>query len=362
VKQAGWAAASLLALAGYGCGRSDGPPVIAVAFQSLGAAAVATARDELSSWPVRIELAFDSAVAGDPADIEIDRAHHIVATPGVVAVVGHGNSRASLIAAPVYGEAGLPQVVPTSTSRRLAAAGPWTFPLAPNDSIEGAFIGDFVSGSLAARAVAVYFVNDEYGTGLRDGVRARLSERGVAVLDEVPVDSRSDFATVVDASLRRGTPDVVVVAGRWIETGAIARLMRERVPGVRIVAGDGAVLMPELADRLGDAAPAVFVVDFWMPDAPDSASQAYVARFRRVVGREPLGTLAMTHDAIMLLATAIREVGPRPAAIRGYLLSLGRERRAYQGVTGPVSFGPERRGNFVMSRLDGTRLVRVATP
>jgi len=354
--------AAALLVVGLACGDSvpEQPPVIAVAFQGAGAAAVAVARDELAAWTTPIHVTFDSAVAGDPADIEVERAQKIVVTPGLVAVVGHGNSRGSLAAAPVYNEAGIPQVVPTSTSRRLATAGPWTFTLAPNDSIEGAFIGDYAAGPLRARSVTIYFVNDEYGVGLRDGVKARLRERNVAVLDEVSVDPRSDFPTVVEASLRRGVPDVVVVAGRWVETGAVARLMRARVPNIQVVAGDGAILLPELADHVGDAAPSVHVVSFWLADAPDSLSRAFVERFGRVIGGEPLGTLAMTHDAIMVVAAAIREGGSNPAAVRRYLESLGRERPPHPGVTGPISFQPGRPANFMMTRLEGNRIVRVS--
>jgi branched-chain amino acid transport system substrate-binding protein len=342
-----------------GCGPSGDPPVIAVAFQGQGQAAVAVAREELAERGLAVRLLFDSAVAGDPADVDVARALELVAIPGIVAVVGHGNSRASLSAAPVYNEAAIPQVVPTSTSRRLATAGEWTFTLAPNDSVEGAFIGDFVIGTLGGRAVTIFYVNDEYGTGLRDGVRARLLEGRVRVLDEVSVDPRSDFPTVIEASLRLGTPDVVVVAARWIETGAIARLLRARVPGIRVVAGDGAVLMPELTQHVGDAAPVVYVVNFWLPDARDSTSRAFVERYRRVVGGDPPGPLAMTHDAIMVLAAAIGAVGVDRDAIRRYLHSLGRERPPHSGVTGPISFQPGRPGNFIMTRLEGGRLVRV---
>jgi len=350
---------ALLTLA-CACGGGDArPPVIAVAFPGLGEVALAVARDELAQWSVPVQLTYDSMVASTLADVEVDRAQRLVTIPGLVAVVGHGNSRGSLVAAPVYNEVGIPQVAPTSTSRRLASAGPWTFALPPNDSVEGAFIGDYVAGPLGARSTTIYFVNDEYGVGLRDGIRARLRRRGVAVLDEVSVDPQSDFATIVDASLRRGVPEVVVVAARTPETGAIARLMRARVPNIQVVAGDGALQMPALVTAAGAAAPALHVVGFWMPDAPDSLSRAFVERFRRIIGEEPLGTHAMVHDAIMVLAAAVREVGPRPAAIRRYLESLGRERAPYPGVTGAISFQPGRLANLVMMRLEGNRIVRV---
>jgi hypothetical protein len=50
----------------------------------------------------------------------------------------------------------------------------------------------------------------------------------------------SDFRTLVAASLKGGVPDVVVVAGRQQETGAIARLLRDaRVQPVEQVATGG---------------------------------------------------------------------------------------------------------------------------
>jgi len=345
-----------------GCAGPAPVPVIGVAFQGTGIEAVHVARDELAGWPVRIEITFDSAVAGEPPDIEVDRARRMVATPGLVAMVGHSSSRGTLAAAPVYNEAGIPQVAPTSTSRHLAAAGPWTFALAPNDSVEGSFIAEFAAGPLGARSATIYYVNDEYGEGLREGVRARLVDRGVAILDEVSVDPLSDFPTLVAASLRHGVPDVVIVAARWVAAGAITRLHVARFPGVRVVAGDGALLMPQLVQEVGSAAPALYVTNFWLPDAADSARAEYVERFRRVTGRDPTGPHAMTHDAIMVVATAIREVGPDPERIREYLESLGRDRPAHPGVTGPVAFGAERRANFVMTQVAGDRLTRATLP
>jgi len=134
--------------------------------------------------------------------------------------------------------------------------------------------------------------------------------------------------------------------------------MTAHSPHIRVVAGDGALYMPALAVSLGEAAAKTYVVGFWLPDQADSADAAYVARFRRVAGVEPHGVHAMTHDAIMVLATAIREAGPDPRRIREYLRSLGRDRPPYPGVTGPVSFGPGRAPNFVMMRLENGELVR----
>lgn len=312
-----------------------------------------------SSRGIAIRIAVDSIWSEDAPDVEVKRAEQFVAVPGIVGVVGHSSSRGSLAAAPVYNEAGIIQITPYATSRLLRAAGPWTFNLAPDDSVEGAYIGRFVNEHLHARRVTVFYVNDEYGRGLRDGVVAELRGRAVTIVDLVSTDPSSDFATLVTASLARARPDVIVAACRQAETGAIARLLRERSVPRAVVGGDGSLLLPDLAQYAGPAADSVYAVAFWMPDAPDSLSRAFVAEYRRLVGDTPQSSHAMTYDALMLMATAVAAAGPNPAAVRRYLEGLGRERPPYHGVTGPIAFYGDRRPRLLMVRLHNGQAERV---
>ena len=122
------------------------------------------------------------------------------------------------------------------------------------------------------------------------------------------------------------------------------------------------MVMPVLEQLAGAAADSVYAVTFWMPDAPDSASRAFVAEYGQLVGGTPQAAEAMTYDALMLMATAIRAAGPRPAAVRRYLEELGHDRPAYVGVTGAVSFAPDAGPRLQMIRLRGGHAVHVAWP
>jgi len=358
--------ALIAASAVAGCHKRPERVAIGFAFTYHLQAALAVADSAIAAsrrpGDPQISIVSDSAVNGDPADVEVQRAERLAAVPGIVGVVGHSGSRASLAAAPVYNEAGIVQITPNSTSRLLRSAGSWTFDLAPDDSVEGAFIGEFVSERLHALRATVYYENDEYGTGLRDGVVAALAQRGVEVLDRVPMDLTSDFGTLVAASLKRRVPDVVVVAGRQLEAGAIARVMRERGYPRAVVAGDGALVLPGLTEAAGPASDSLYAVAFWMPDAPDPLSKAFVERYRRLTGEVPQSADAMSHDALMLLVQAVREVGPGRAAVRRWLGELGVSLPAYQGVTGPIAFGPGTRPRLVMAKLVGGRPQRVEGP
>jgi branched-chain amino acid transport system substrate-binding protein len=337
------------------CGR-DAPVVLGYAYAraSPNVADVAQeALDRTAGQGPAIRIARWPAGGAGGLGHEIRGANLFARTPGMVAVVGHAGSRETLLGAPVYNSAGIPHLVPTSTSRRLAELGQWTFRLAPNDSVEGDVLAAFAIDSLGARSATIFYFNDEYGVGLRDGVRAGLTRRGAAVLDQVsvgagscpPLSARDDFAAGVLASLRRAVPDVVVLAGRRVDGACVMRLVDSAQPTMRFLAGDGIESRStQLGEIAGRAVDRLHSVVFWDRARDDSATREFVGRFTRLVGRAPDDTDAMVYDAFLLLGEAVREAGAHRAAVRRWLESLGDARPPWEGITGPVSFRAERRG------------------
>lgn len=353
VKSAIWIATALGTAAA--CGGRFGLPRIAYvnADRSIASVVTQAAREQGNAAVTAFLVPARSAdiPAGSADAREVGYAEAAIAAPGVVAVVGHPSSRASLLAAPIYGEAGLPFIVPTATSRRLRDAGPWTFQLAPDDEAEGAFIAGFALDSLAARTVTIfYLVADEYGIGLRDGVADALRSRGVVPADAVGILEDSDFKRRVAASLRRRTPQAVVIAARTREAVAIAHALRARLPHVPLILADG-VDSASFARQAGPQVEPAYAVAWWRPDSADSASRAFVQRFQRAAGRAPRQQDAMYYDALMVAAQAVRVAGAHRDAIRRYLRELGVSRPPYRGITGPISFAPGRPTNLVMLRI-----------
>ncbi|HMG19475.1 MAG TPA: ABC transporter substrate-binding protein, partial [Gemmatimonadales bacterium] len=325
--------------------------------------------EELARWPggAPAELRGPSSYLGTHAEREVDGAAQLTALTGVVAVVGHQDSRSTLLAAPVYDEARIPLVVPTATSRAIGTASPWIFPLAPNDSQEGAFIAAFATRALGAQAVALLYDNDEYGRGLRDGLRAALAAAGRRLTAEAPIGTVCESGGASDASLaliapRRNPPDVVVIASRPRDAGCIVHQIGTRHPGIRFIAGDAVEIRDSVLAAMGPAAVSTYFVAFWHPGLTDAPSATFTAAYQRIVGTAPTPGAAMQYDAIMLLMQAQREVGPRPKAIQAYLTQLAQSRPAYQGVTGPIAFGAGRERPLYMLRIRGGVGVAVPVP
>jgi branched-chain amino acid transport system substrate-binding protein len=296
---------------------------------------------------------------------EVDVATQLAAVPGIVAAVGHQDSRSTLLAAPVYDEAGIPLVVPNATSHALGAAGPWVFPVAPSDSQEGAFIADFATRTLRARSVALLYDNDEYGRGLRDGVRDALAAAGTPLVADAPIGAvcaGEDDATIALMTSHRPPPDVLVLAARQADAACIVRQARRRLPGLRFITGDAVEINDGQVAAMGAAAESTYFVAFWYDGLTDARSATFTSAYRRITGVHPSPATALQYDALMLLMTAVRDVGANRKAIQTYLSDLGRSRPPYEGVTGPISFGAGRKRPLYMLRVRGGATSAVPTP
>jgi len=347
----------ILTAASAACKQPTGAAVIGYAFPRDGQRAALVAAAALPSdttlGAIRIVGDWDSG--GTESDVEIARAHRLVALPGVIGVVGHAGSRSTLITAPIYIEAGIPLVVPTATSGRLWEIGDWVFPMAPSDSIEAAFLGQAAVDGLKASRIAVYFVNSAYGAGIRTELHRWLAGRGLTPVDEVPYVIGADLETLIEASMRRSQPDLAVLVGRRVEVAQMAALIFEHNPSIRLLAADGAYdQLAELIAAAGPAADSLYLTTFWVADTTIPIQREFIRRYRLDTGREPAAFEAMRYDAVMVLAEAIREVGPDRAAVRDWLRSLGGARPPYHGITGDISFRRgARRGLFLVRLRDG---------
>jgi len=362
-----WVALLHAAWASSACDRR--PTVLGITFRPQSPSVIDVVLADVGRWPTGAPATIrgPSSPLGTFSEREVDGAAQLVALPGIVAVVGHQDSRNTLLAAPVYDEAGIPLVVPNSTSRAIGVAGPWVFPVAPNDSQEGAFIAAFATRVLHGRVIALLYDNDEYGRGLRDGIRPALASAGAGLAAEAPIGSVCEAAggsdaTVVLMTSRRPPPDVLVLAARQTDVACIVRQARQRIPTLRFITSDAVEINDGQLAAMGPAADSTYFVAFWYDGLTDERSAAFTSAFRRIMGATPTPAQATQYDALMLLMTAVRDVGAKRKAIQTYLSQLGHSRPAYEGVTGPISFGAGRRRPLYMLRVRDGATAQVPIP
>lgn len=331
-------------------------PAVGVAGLLGDPAVIAIARAHLADSGIdSTTLRFHVAASGNGLAGEVRRAAELARVPGVTVVVGHVGSRATLLAAPIYGDAGIPVVVPTATSRRLKTAGVHVFTMAPDDSLEGEFIVDFVRRSLGAASVTIVYAPDEYGLGVRAGVEAAGAQRAMRVVDAMPVSvndcrsARADpYVLAARASLRRGRPDAVIIATSSTIAACVVRAFRAERPGIPVVMADGAAPTEVFLEVAGAAADSAFFAAFWHPDLDAARSAAFRVRFHELTGRAPQASEVVWYDALRLAADVALRANGRPARALELLARTGGA-QPFRGLAGTIGFRPRRPLPLVMT-------------
>jgi branched-chain amino acid transport system substrate-binding protein len=355
-------ACALLAILGAACGGDDRPVAIGVAAAEPFLFGARMALDEaLAQGPVP---GLDTLLLEEGSNLSapaVENAGDLVVFPAIAAVVGHANSAASLAAAPIYHAHEIVQMAPTSTAVTYSDAGPYSFRMVPPDDRQGPFLARALTAEFPDSArLALFYVNDDYGSGLRDSFLAALpAGRYPTLLDlphaegEVPPQQIADGT----AALLAADPDVVVWLARPTMLVHYLATIRQELPGVPIFGGDALSQIPTTpgAETLWRG---IRYVDFIDPQSTEPLRDLS-RRYRARHGHDPSGAAILTYEAVNLLIDGVRAGARTGPELRAWLNSLGRERPVWQGVAGPVSFDDQ--GNLdreYVLRTAGSDVVR----
>jgi branched-chain amino acid transport system substrate-binding protein len=338
----------LLAAALAGCARPDGPIRLGTAgkwdsgYGAMSRKGIELAIEEINRTGIgnrRVELvARDDKASGMVAAAVADS---FASDPTISAVIGHLSSGAMVAAAKVYDGGHLPAVATTATSPDLTGISPWVFRVVPSDSASAIELARFAQ-TLGKKQVAVLYENDAYGRGLAEAFR-RAYKGEILLVDPIGADLK-DFEPQI-AWLKKANVELVFVAGT--EATGLPFIAQAKKLGLTadLMGSDG--WAPVVSEAAAEGA--YVGVPFSALD-PRRAAQTFVAAFRQKYGVVPDNNAALGYDATMLLASAIRAVGPDREKIRTYLASGA----TYEGSTGSIRLGPD--GDPVGKGISMTRI------
>lgn len=273
-------------------------------------------------------------------DVTARVARQLVAEDHVVAVVGFTNTDPLLAAAPPIREAGLPFVTPGATSPRIPAqAGPRVFLACFGDNAQAAAAAEFASARFGRRGYLLHATGVEYTTLLARYFKARFLELGgtLALEDAFPDGNTDLSAQIARLTTLTPPPDFYYVAAMAYDIGPILRQLRAAGLTGPVVGGD-AYDAPELLKVAERAADNVFFTTHALMEGDGLAAplRAFAAAYRAAYGRAPESAFAaLGHDAVALLADAIRRAGGTDAAAIQRALEAT---RGFAGVTGAIGF------------------------
>lgn len=280
----------------------------------------------------KVELVFEDD-RSDPKEAA-NVANKLVNDSRILAVIGHYNSSCTLAGSPIYNKAGLLEVTAGSTSPAVSKAGPYTFRVIVTDAFQGDFVARWMVKDLGLKNIVVMFENDDYGAGLKDVIAQSVAEYGGTVLgvESFYLGETKDFTPYI-TKLRALNPDALFIAGLYNEGALIAKQSAEVGWTPKIFGVDGLYSAPYI-ELGGKAVEGTRVVGFFHTGSTDPMVQKFVKDFQAKYSALPGTYAAYGHDAMLILAEAIKKNGPDRKKMMEYLTTL----KGFKGVTGTTSF------------------------
>lgn len=280
---------------------------------------------------------------------------------GVSAVVGAASSGVSKTFIDQVTQAGVVQISPANTSPDFTdyPDDGFYWRTAPSDVLQGRILGNKILAD-GKTNVAILYMNDAYGTGLEENLKASLTDGGATITgEEIFEPASTDFTSAIQ-TLLAGNPDALVVISFDELTTIAEQLAGQGFDFSKLYGVDGNYGVIGEDDTNVDIAGAQFTNPGVL--APEDF-QAKLQDLVKSQGADPLTVFsyaAESYDATTLLALAALQGGATDGTtIRDNLAAVsedGTECKSfaecakliaagedidYTGISGPITFDPK---------------------
>lgn len=385
VKQLSSVLLAAVALAAFGCGKSETPAPAAKTgagelVVKIGASAPLTGpqahigKDNENGTRMAIDDANGKGllIGGKKARFELlsedDQTDPKTATivaqklmdARVNGVIGHLNSGTTIPASRIYSDNGIPQISPSATAVAYTNQGYKTaFRVMANDGQQGKVLGEFAVANLKARKIAVIDDRTAYGQGLADEfVKSAQGGGAEIVAREYTTDKAVDFTSLL-TSIKGKKPELIFFGGMDPQGVPMLKQMKALGLPAKFMMGDGGYT-PKLIELGGEASEGAYASLPGVPlgQMPGGAEfrQRYEARFK-----QPIQLYApYCYDAVNVMISAMQRAGSaEPVA---YLTELAKT--SHDGVTARIIFdekGDLKGGAVTLYQVQGGKWLPLQT-
>lgn len=273
----------------------------------------------------------------------------------VPAVLGPMTSSAALATSPVAEKNHTVLLSPAASTPALSEAGDYIFRNELSDAYGGIAQAELTWNRLRIKRVAILYINNDYGVGVKDAFLQTFGELGGEVIDVESFEAdATDFRTQL-TRIKQESPEGIFIIS-YKESISILRQIKEL--GIKAQLLSTPVFEDkEVLEKAKDSAEGVIYVYYGGFNARSTDEQItrFVETFRNKYSQDPGYYSALAYDAMKILSLAITKGGYDSQAIKDALYDTkdfpgitGRTTFDHNGdVTKPVALKTVRNGQFV---------------
>ncbi|WP_165774372.1 branched-chain amino acid ABC transporter substrate-binding protein [Herbaspirillum robiniae] len=254
----------------------------------------------------------------------------------VSGVIGHNTTDTSVAATPIYAEAGIPQISPTSTGRSFTSRGYRNvFQLLGHSDITANHLADITEQTIRARRVAVLDNATQLGQSLAEGYIARLRQAGMTIVARESVGGKSSDFSATLARIKAANPDLMFFTAVGPQVVALVQSHQRMGLDCKLLATGGGVNLEFPRTGLYPDGSYVLLHGLQVERRPGYAE--FEKNYRRKYESALTAYTMFSYDAVGMLIDAMRRVDSTDPK----LLTAELHRMQYRGISGPIAFAAD---------------------
>jgi branched-chain amino acid transport system substrate-binding protein len=280
---------------------------------------------------LQVEIANDNNVPEVAKQIATD----FVKDAGILAVIGHNASEASIAAAPIYQEAGLVMISPTSVARNLSGIGSYIFRTAPSSKAMATVLADHVVKAVHKTKIAVCSASKtEASQSFQEEFTTAVFENGGKVI-KMPCDfSDPNFnASEIPAQAISAGAEALVLAPPLNGVNHAIDVLQAAKRRLSIFGSQTMYSIETLKQGLADSNSMVLAVP-WHPGLASGSS--FSVNAKKLWGSSGGWRTAMAYDATLVAISGLKSGQSREQVQK----ALSNSGFSLNGATGPIQFLP----------------------
>jgi branched-chain amino acid transport system substrate-binding protein len=272
----------------------------------------------------RLEIVYEDDQLN--AKMGVNAANKLITVDKVPVILGAFGSSVTLAVAPIAEKNQVVLISSSSTADSIKDAGQYIFRNVPTNKNQGADQAQFAYEKRGARTAAILYINNDYGTTLRDSFREKFKELGGTITSEDAFNEKNtDYRTLLQKAAAQN-PDILFVPSHDYETGLLLKQAKELGIKIPVLGGDGS-MTKTLIEVAQDAAEGSIYSSFgWNKEFED--------KFKKKYGEKPDPYAATAYDAVYIIAEAIRKGGYNGPGIQKAMSQI----KDFPGVSGVTTF------------------------
>ncbi len=252
-------------------------------------------------------------------------------------IIGSSLSNCTLAMTPIIDDAGIVEMVVSSSSPSLHGCSDYFFRMAVQDDQVGPQMGKAILDK-GYTQIEILYPNNDFGINLDDKLEAYLKDNGGTVVNAIDYNASDQDFTAICTTVKNDAPEAVALCGTVQDSSLLINQLR--AAGVDAFLMGGTSLYNSKALELaGDNMEGVGCISVYISSNPDKKVQDFVKKYNDKYGETPDAFAAMAYDEAYVFAAAC---GHAMENNDGELTREGIQEALkdtkYTGVTGTVTY------------------------